>query len=81
MDYKNLMENLLLVEKGACDLFMHGTIESGTANVRSAFDSALTESLKMQEELYRKMSAKGWYPSEQAETQKVEKVRQKFSAQ
>ena len=35
----------------------------------------------MQEELYRKMSAKGWYPSEQAETQKVEKVRQKFSAQ
>ncbi len=81
MDDKNLMENLLLVEKGACDLFMHGTIESGTANVRSAFDSALTESLKMQEELYRKMSAKGWYPSEQAETQKVEKVRQKFSAQ
>ena len=81
MDDKNLMENLLLVEKGACDLFMHGAIESGTANVRSAFDSALTESLKMQEELYRKMSAKGWYPSEQAETQKVEKVRQKFSAQ
>ena len=81
MDDKNLMENLLLVEKGACDLFMHGTIESGTVNVRNAFDSALTESLKMQEELYRKMSAKGWYPSEQAETQKVEKVRQKFSAQ
>ena len=34
MDDKCLMENLLLVEKGVCDLYMHGTIESGTANVR-----------------------------------------------
>jgi len=30
MDDKCLMENLLLVEKGVCDLYMHGTIESGT---------------------------------------------------
>lgn len=28
MNDKNLMENILLLEKGVCDLFMHGTIES-----------------------------------------------------
>ena len=30
---KNLMENMLLLEKGVCDLFLHGAIESSTANV------------------------------------------------
>ena len=81
MDDKCLMENLLLVEKGACDLMMHGAIESGTSTVRAAFDSALDACLAMQAELYSKMAAKGWYPAEQAEQQKIDKVKQKFSAQ
>lgn len=81
MDDKNLMENLLLVEKGACDLFMHGTIESGTANVRTAFSNALNDSLCMQDDLYKKMTAKGWYPTEQAEQQKLQQLKQKYAAQ
>ena len=28
MDDKNLMEDILLLEKGVCDLYMHGTLES-----------------------------------------------------
>ena len=38
MDDKNVMENILLLEKGVCDLYMHGTIESCTATytMRSA---------------------------------------------
>ena len=59
MDDKNLMENILLLEKGVCDLFMHGTIESPTANVHQAFCGALNESLCMQDTLYDKMAAKG----------------------
>ena len=31
MGDKNLMENILLLEKGVCDLFLHGTIESSTS--------------------------------------------------
>lgn len=81
MDDKCLMENLLLVEKGACDLYMHGTIESNTANVRSAFSKALSDSLCLQDDLYKKMAAKGWYPAEQAEQQKIQQVKQKFAAQ
>lgn len=80
MDDKNLMENILLLEKGVCDLFMHGTIESGTDNVRQAFGSALNEALCMQDTIYDKMMAKGWYPTEQVEQQKIDKVKQKFSA-
>lgn len=79
MDDKNLMEDILLLEKGVCDLFMHGTIESSTANVHQTFCTALTESLSMQDTVYDKMAAKGWYPTEQAEQNKVDSVKQKFS--
>ena len=66
MDDKNVMEDILLLEKGVCDLFMHGTIESSTANVRQAFSTALNDALSMQNTIYGKMSAKGWYSAEQA---------------
>ena len=79
MDDKCIMDNILLTEKGVCDLFLHGTIESSTANVHQAFNTALNDSLCMQDELYKKMAQKGWYPTEQAEEQKIQKVKQKFS--
>ncbi len=70
MDDKCIMENLLNVTKGACDLYLHGTIESPTMNVHQAFDNALNDTLCMQDDIYKKMSAKGWYTTEQAEQQK-----------
>jgi len=79
MNDKNLMENILLLEKGMCDLLMHGTVESSTGNVHQAFSGALNETLCMQDTTYAKMSAKGWYPSEQAEQTKINTVKQKFS--
>ena len=45
MDDKCIMENLLLTTKGVCDLYLHGTIESSTANVHQTFDCALNDSL------------------------------------
>ena len=81
MDDKCLMEYLLQIEKGVCDLYMHGTIESATANVRGAFNKALGDSLCMQDDLYKQMSAKGWYPAEQAEQPKIQQVKKKFAAQ
>ena len=81
MDDKNVMENLLLMEKGVCDLYMPGTIESSTSNVHQAFNSALSESLCIQDKIYDEMAEKGWYPTEQVEQQKVDKVKQKFDMQ
>ena len=79
MDDKCLMENILMVEKGVCDLYLHGTIESNTQNVHAAFDNALEQSLQMQDGSYKKMAAKGWYPTEQADQQKIQKVKAKYS--
>lgn len=79
MNDQAIMENLLLTTKGVCDLYMHGTVESATQNVHQAFDTALADSLNMQEDIYKQMSAKGWYQSEEADAQQKAQVKQKFA--
>lgn len=81
MNDKDLMEDILTVVKSSCDLCLHGTVESSTPNIHSTFNTVLNDTLKMQNEIYTKMSQKGWYPAEQVEQQKIDKVKQSFSAQ
>ena len=79
MEDKDLMEKELLVIKGVCDLYLHGTIESTTAEVHSAFKDALNESLDIQNKLYNLMAEKGWYKTETAEQQKIDTAKQKYA--
>ena len=81
MNDKNLMQDILLLEKGCCDLYMHGAMESSDKNVHLAFNSAFSDSLSMQNEVYSKMSEKGWYTTKQVEQQKIDSLRQQFAAQ
>jgi len=81
MDDKNRMQDLLLLTKGACDLYMHGSIESNTSNIHSCFDSALDQCLQMQSDIYKKMEEKGWYPAEKAEEKTIQQVKQKYQSQ
>ena len=80
MDDRNLMQNLLLLEKGGCDLYMHGAVESGTQNVHLAFNSAFTDSLSMQNEIYTKMSQKGWYTQKQVDQNKIDTLKTQYSS-
>ncbi|NBH72604.1 spore coat protein [Clostridiaceae bacterium] len=79
MGDRDIMENLLLTTKGVCDLYMHGTIESSTSNVHQAFHQALKDSLCMQDDIYQKMSAKGWYSTEQAQASQIQKVHSQYA--
>lgn len=79
MNDKDLMENMLLLEKGSCDLYMHGTIESSNTNVCQTFSRALNDSLSMQSTIYGKMSAKGWYSPQQAQQMQIDSVKQQYS--
>ena len=81
MEDKDLMENELLVIKGVCDLYLHGTIESSTAEVHMAFKDALNESLDIQNKIYNLMKEKGWYTTDTAEQTKIDATKQKFMAQ
>ncbi|NCB50552.1 MAG: spore coat protein [Clostridia bacterium] len=80
MDDKTIMENLLMTTKGACDLYMHGAIESSSPNVHQSFNSALNSGISLQDGIYKQMSQKGWYPSSQADQQQISQVRQKYPA-
>lgn len=80
MEDRDLMEKELLIIKGACDLYLHGTIESSTAEVHCAFKEALNESLDIQNKIYNLMSEKGWYKTNTAEQTQIDTVKQKFAA-
>ena len=79
MNDKEIMEGLLLSAKGVCDLYMHGSIESGTENVRQTFNTALDDGLCMQNAIYKQMSAKGWYTAQQAQAQQIQQVKEKYA--
>lgn len=79
MEDRDIMEDELLQVKGVCDLYMHGTIESSTTEVHEAFKCALNESLNIQNKIYNLMCERGWYSSEEAEKQKINQVKEKFS--
>lgn len=79
MNDRDLMENILLLEKGVCDLFMHGAIESSSSDVQQAFSSSLNSSLNMQSQIYDKMQSRGWYSADQADQSKMDSLRMKYS--
>ena len=81
MDDRNLMENILMLEKGVCDLYLHGTIESSACDVKRTFSSSLNSSLNMESQIYDQMKSRGWYSPEKAEQQKLNSVKMKFSSQ
>ena len=81
MDDRTIMDNILTATKNACDLMMHGAIESSTENVHKAFTQAFNDTLSMQNEIYAKMASHGWYQTQQAEQQKIDALKQKFSTQ
>lgn len=79
MEDRELMESELLVIKGVCDLYLHATIESTTAEVHMAFKEALNESLNIQNKIYNLMAEKGWYTMEEADQNKINSLKQKFA--
>ncbi len=81
MEDKDLMEKELLIIKGVCDLYLHGSIESTTADVHTAFKDALNVSLDIQNKIYNLMAEKGWYKTENVEQTKIDSTKQKFMSQ
>jgi len=80
MEDRDLMEKELLVIKGVCDLYLHGAIESSTAEVHQAFQDALETSLNIQNKIYNLMVENGWYKTETAEQQKIQCAKQKATS-
>lgn len=80
MNDRQIMEDLLQNTKGLCDLYLHGVIESSTPQVHETFQTALNDTLCMQNGVYSQMESRGWYQKSQEQQQKIQQVRQKFAA-
>ncbi len=80
MDDKMIMDTILGNVKGACDLMMHGSIESATQSVHTAFKAGLDDTLQMQNQIYNKMAQKGWYPMQAIDQTQIASTKQKYSS-
>lgn len=80
MEDKDLMEKELLIIKGVCDLYLHGTIESSTQEVHCTFKEALNTSLDIQNKIYNLMKEKGWYQTQEVDQMQLASVKQKFQS-
>ena len=76
MEDKNYMESLLNASKGICEVLLHGTIEASTKSINGTMNQSLFDALSMQQEIYTKMEAKGWYKTDVAPTTKVQTTAQ-----
>lgn len=73
MEDKIIMDTSLTIVKNACDLLMHGTIESSTKNIKSTFQTYLDKYLTLQGDIYKTMEEGGLYTVETVPESKIKK--------
>lgn len=78
MQDKELMDDMLTAEKHAAINYSMFANECSTEGVRTDVMNILNDQHKLQAEIFDFMSGRGWYAPEEAETQKIEKAKQKF---
>lgn len=78
MDNKTMLEGILWDLKCLADLFLHGSIESGTPELHKKFKDALSDILTLQNELYTLMSEEGMYSVTNVAETKITKTKSKF---
>lgn len=72
MDNNRLaMEDYLLVLKSTVEVFVHGTLESSNKDVKDLLKSCLNETLTHQEDCYNIMTEKGWYQTNNVDTNTI----------
>lgn len=80
MNDQILMDNMLLLLKSTVEVFVHGSLESSTKAVHNALKNGLDEIIKLQDELYRKMTEYGWYQISTVETKKIKQTIKKLES-
>ena len=74
MNDKLIMENILLLLKGTCEVYVHGSQEASNKKVHEILKESLREILKMQYEVYTKMTECGWYQITNIKSSEIKKT-------
>ena len=77
---KEKMHDCLDAEKYLIGMYQTALTESATPEVVQTLTDLLSDSFRMQQQLFREMNSRGWYPVTKAEEQKIAQTKQKFAA-
>lgn len=80
MNDQLLMENMLLLLKSTTEVFVHGSLESSTKAVHNVLKNGLDEILKLQDDLYNKMTECGWYNISNVEAKTIKQTLKKIQS-
>ncbi|MCM1052758.1 MAG: spore coat protein [Ruminococcus sp.] len=80
MNDKILMENMLLLLKSTTEVFVHGTLESSNKAVHNVLKNGLDEILKLQNNLYNKMTEFGFYNVSNIESKQIKQTLKKLES-
>lgn len=69
-----LMDNYLLLLKSTVEVYVHGTLESSTSDVRELLHSCLDNTIHMQGTTFDRMAEAGWYQVENVSCNSIKKV-------
>lgn len=75
---KLIMEQMLLILKSTTEVYVHGTLESFNEPVHEALKKGLDETLKLQDEVYNKMTECGWYQINNIDAKEIKKTLSKL---
>ena len=80
MEDKIIMNTALTLTKNACDILMHGSIESNNQKVKKTFIDSLNLILNAQGSIFSEMEKAGLYTIENVPETKITKARGKFES-
>lgn len=78
MNDKLIMESILLLLKGTCEVYVHGTQEASNKQVHDILKEGLDEMLKMQFDVYNKMTENGWYTIQNIDAKTIKQTLKKL---
>ena len=79
MNDRDIMTEMLTLEKHAATLFHTATVEASNQQLYQCCSSIMQETLACQRNLYNLMSQKGWYKMQNADQQQIGQAYQQFS--
>lgn len=80
MEDKVIMNTALTLTKNACEILMHGAIESSTPKIKTTFTDALDKFLTTQGDIFKEMETAGLYNIENVPESKLSKTNSKYES-
>ena len=77
---REMLTDALVSEKFMTSGYNTFTNECASTSVLNEFMSLLNEEHQMQHEVFTEMQKRGWYPTQQAPSDKIQQVKMKFSS-